>query len=345
MQLLGALFEYQLARTGQQLNILGATSGDTGSAAEYAMRGKRGVRVFMLSPHGRMSPFQQAQMFSLQDPNIHNLAIEGVFDDCQDIVKAVSGDLAFKQRSPHRHRQLDQLGAAAGAGGVLLRRLLPGHARGQPRPSTSPCRRATSATSAPAMWRARWACRSANWWRPPTRTTCSTSSSAAAATACAAAARPSRPRARRWTSARLATSSASSSTWWAATRRAPLRCSVRPSHATAASRSRPRSSRASRPSASFRAAAGTPTGWTRSATPGSASARLIDTHTADGLKVAREHRTRRRADAGAGNGAAGQVRRDDPRGAGHRAAAPGRDGGHREPAQALHRAATRCAGA
>jgi threonine synthase len=98
MQLLGQLFEYQLARRGAQLNILGATSGDTGSAAEYAMRGKRGVRVFMLSPHNRMSPFQQAQMFSLQDPNIHNIAIEGVFDDCQDIVKAVSNDLAFKQR-------------------------------------------------------------------------------------------------------------------------------------------------------------------------------------------------------------------------------------------------------
>ena len=98
MQLLGQLFEYQLARTGRQLNILGATSGDTGSAAEYAMRGKQGVRVFMLSPHGRMSPFQQAQMFSLQDANIHNIAVEGVFDDCQDIVKAVSGDLGFKQR-------------------------------------------------------------------------------------------------------------------------------------------------------------------------------------------------------------------------------------------------------
>jgi threonine synthase len=98
MQLLGQLFEYQLARTDRQLNILGATSGDTGSAAEYAMRGKRGVRVFMLSPHGRMSPFQQAQMFSLQDANIHNIAIEGVFDDCQDIVKAVSVDLDFKQR-------------------------------------------------------------------------------------------------------------------------------------------------------------------------------------------------------------------------------------------------------
>jgi threonine synthase len=98
MQLLGNLFEYELARRGETLNILGATSGDTGSAAEYAMRGKQGVRVFMLSPQGRMSPFQQAQMFSLQDPNIHNLSIEGVFDDCQDIVKAVSNDLEFKRR-------------------------------------------------------------------------------------------------------------------------------------------------------------------------------------------------------------------------------------------------------
>jgi len=98
MQLLGALFEYELARRGQTLNILGATSGDTGSAAEYAMRGKQGVKVFMLSPHGRMSPFQQAQMFSLQDANIHNIAVEGVFDDCQDIVKAVSNDLEFKRR-------------------------------------------------------------------------------------------------------------------------------------------------------------------------------------------------------------------------------------------------------
>jgi threonine synthase len=96
MQLLGNLFEYTLAKHGEQLNILGATSGDTGSAAEYAMRGKRGVRVFMLSPHRKMSAFQSAQMFSLQDPNIFNLAIEGVFDDCQDIVKAVSNDLAFK---------------------------------------------------------------------------------------------------------------------------------------------------------------------------------------------------------------------------------------------------------
>jgi threonine synthase len=98
MQLLGNLFEYELARRGESLNIFGATSGDTGSAAEYAMRGKKGVRVFMTSPNGRMSPFQQAQMFSLLDANIHNIAIEGVFDDCQDIVKAVSNDLNFKRQ-------------------------------------------------------------------------------------------------------------------------------------------------------------------------------------------------------------------------------------------------------
>jgi threonine synthase len=98
MQLLGHLFEYVLAKQGRTLNILGATSGDTGSAAEYAMRGRRGVRVFMLSPAGRMSPFQTAQMFSLRDANIFNIAVDGVFDDCQDLVKAVSGDLAFKAR-------------------------------------------------------------------------------------------------------------------------------------------------------------------------------------------------------------------------------------------------------
>ncbi|KND55702.1 Threonine synthase [Candidatus Paraburkholderia kirkii] len=98
MQLLGNLFEYAFAKHGEMLNILGATSGDTGSAAEYAMRGKAGVRVFMLSPHKKMSAFQTAQMFSLQDPNIFNLAVEGNFDNCQDIVKAVSNDHAYKAK-------------------------------------------------------------------------------------------------------------------------------------------------------------------------------------------------------------------------------------------------------
>ena len=96
MQLLGELFEYELARRGETLNILGATSGDTGSSAEYAMRGRHGISVFMLTPAGRMTPFQQAQMFGLEDPNIHNIALDGVFDDCQDVVKAVSGDLEYK---------------------------------------------------------------------------------------------------------------------------------------------------------------------------------------------------------------------------------------------------------
>jgi threonine synthase len=96
MQLLGNLFEYVLDKRGESINILGATSGDTGSAAEYAMRGKHNVKVFMLSPHGKMSAFQRAQMYSLQDSNIFNIAITGLFDDAQDMVKAVSNDATFK---------------------------------------------------------------------------------------------------------------------------------------------------------------------------------------------------------------------------------------------------------
>jgi len=98
MQLLGNLFEYVLGKSGERINILGATSGDTGSSAEYALRGKRGVNVFMLSPQGKMSAFQTAQMFSLQDANIYNIAVRGVFDDCQDMVKAVNNDARFKAR-------------------------------------------------------------------------------------------------------------------------------------------------------------------------------------------------------------------------------------------------------
>ena len=98
MQFLGQMFEYVLERRGTTLNIVGATSGDTGSAAEYALRGKKSVAVFMLSPHGRMSAFQRAQMYSLQDENIHNIAVRGVFDQAQDIVKTLAGDLEFKTR-------------------------------------------------------------------------------------------------------------------------------------------------------------------------------------------------------------------------------------------------------
>ncbi|WP_221585751.1 threonine synthase [Microbacterium sp. G2-8] len=100
MQFLGQVLEYALERTGDVLNVLGATSGDTGSAAEHALRGKDRISVFMLSPLGRMSAFQRAQMFSLDDENIHNIAIDGVFDDCQNLVKRLAGDLEFK----HAHR-------------------------------------------------------------------------------------------------------------------------------------------------------------------------------------------------------------------------------------------------
>ena len=98
MQLLGNLFEYVLSKRSESINILGATSGDTGSAAEYAMRGKRGVRVFMLSPEGKMSAFQRAQMYSLTDKNIFNIAVRGMFDDAQDVVKLVSNDAVFKAK-------------------------------------------------------------------------------------------------------------------------------------------------------------------------------------------------------------------------------------------------------
>lgn len=98
MQLLGNLFEYVLTKRNTHVNILGSTSGDTGSAAEYAFKGKKGVQVFMLSPYGRMSEFQKSQMYTLEDPNIHNLSVKGVFDECQDIVKAINGDLDFKKK-------------------------------------------------------------------------------------------------------------------------------------------------------------------------------------------------------------------------------------------------------
>jgi threonine synthase len=98
MQLLGPLFERTLAARGTTLKILGATSGDTGSSAEHAMRGRKGIDVYMLSPHGRMSAFQRAQMYALQDANIHNFAVKGTFDDCQRVVKEVNADAEFKTR-------------------------------------------------------------------------------------------------------------------------------------------------------------------------------------------------------------------------------------------------------
>ncbi len=276
MQLLGNLFEYELARRGDELNILGATSGDTGSAAEYAMRGKKGVRVFMTSPDGRMSPFQQAQMFSLQDANIHNIAITGVFDDCQDIVKAVSNDLGFKRKyrigtvnSINWARLLAQVvyyfaGYFQATGeqrqaGELHRAL------GQLRQCLRGPRGAHDGPADPARW-----------WSPPTRTTCSTSSSAPACTACARPSTRTKPPARRWTSRKASNferfvfdlvgrDAARTRALFEDDlgRAGQLRPERRPGV-----RRRPR-----RASASPAAAARTPTAWPPSATPTSASPR------------------------------------------------------------------------
>jgi len=96
LQLLGNLFEYTLARRQGGMNILAATSGDTGSAAIHGVRGRRGIRIFVMHPHGAVSPIQQRQMTTVLDDNVHNLAVRGSFDDCQNIMKALAGDLAFK---------------------------------------------------------------------------------------------------------------------------------------------------------------------------------------------------------------------------------------------------------
>ena len=98
LQLLGNLFEYVLARTGGFMNILGATSGDTGSAAIAGVRGKQGINIFILHPHGRTSPIQALQMTTVLDPNVFNIAVRGTFDDAQAIVKELFNDLAFRDQ-------------------------------------------------------------------------------------------------------------------------------------------------------------------------------------------------------------------------------------------------------
>ena len=96
LQFLGNLFEYILGETGGEMNIVAATSGDTGSAAINGVRGRKGIRIFVMHPHGRVSPVQERQMTTVLDENVHNLAVEGTFDDCQNIVKELFGDLPFR---------------------------------------------------------------------------------------------------------------------------------------------------------------------------------------------------------------------------------------------------------
>lgn len=98
LQLLGNIFEYILGARNERLTILGATSGDTGSAAIRGVRGREGIAIFMMHPAGRVSPVQERQMTSVLDPNVHNIAVAGSFDDCQEIMKTIAGDLDFKRR-------------------------------------------------------------------------------------------------------------------------------------------------------------------------------------------------------------------------------------------------------
>ena len=98
LQFLGNLFEYFLGKSGKKMNIIGATSGDTGSAAIYGVRGKENINIFILHPKGRVSPIQELQMTTVTDENVFNLAVEGTFDDAQSIVKDIFGDLEFKER-------------------------------------------------------------------------------------------------------------------------------------------------------------------------------------------------------------------------------------------------------
>jgi threonine synthase len=98
LQFLGNLFEYLLTETGEHMNILGATSGDTGSAAIYGVRGKKNINIFILHPYKKVSPVQELQMTTVTDSNVFNLAIKGTFDDGQQIVKQTFGDLSFKKK-------------------------------------------------------------------------------------------------------------------------------------------------------------------------------------------------------------------------------------------------------
>ena len=98
LQFLGNLFEYALGENGAEMNIVAATSGDTGSAAIYGMRGRERIRIFVMHPQGRVSPVQERQMTTVLDANVCNLAVQGTFDDCQNIVKDLFGDLPFRDR-------------------------------------------------------------------------------------------------------------------------------------------------------------------------------------------------------------------------------------------------------
>ena len=196
MQLISRLMDHVLAKRDQRTTIVVATSGDTGGAAVDAFAGLDNVDLVVLFPHGRISDVQRRMMTTTGAANVHALAIEGTF-------RRLPGDREGDVQPPRLsrcglavRRQLDQLGADRGAGGVLF------HLRGGARRAArarwiSPCRPAISATSSPATSPRRWACRSAGCASPPTSTTSCRARSRPASTRCAKCTPPRRPR---WTS-------------------------------------------------------------------------------------------------------------------------------------------------
>ncbi len=169
LQLVGQLFDAVLARRGERVTIVGATSGDTGSAAIAACRDRAAIDIFILYPQGRISEVQRRQMTTVEAANAHALAIEGTFDDCQDIVKALFADTGTAPRRSTCRRSIRSIARASPRRSSTIspprwRSVRPAAAR-----SRSACRPAISATSMPATWRARWGCRSSGWSSAPTR--------------------------------------------------------------------------------------------------------------------------------------------------------------------------------
>ena len=161
LQLVGRLFDHVLRRRGQRITIVGATSGDTGSAAIEACRDRDAMDIFILHPKGRVSEVQRRQMTTVHAANVHNIAIEGTFDDCQDLVKALFADTAFRDEVALSAVNSINWARVMAQTVYYFWAALKLGATDRRGPSPSPCRPAISAMSMPAMRRARWACRSA----------------------------------------------------------------------------------------------------------------------------------------------------------------------------------------
>lgn len=166
--MVGRLFDHVLARRGQRVTIVGATSGDTGSAAIEACRDRAAIDIFILYPEGRVSEVQRRQMTTVEAGNVHAIAIKGTFDDCQDMVKAMFNDTAFRDR--HNLSAVNSINWARIAAQVAYY-VWAAVALGRPRARyRSPSRPATSATSSPPTPPVTWACRSTALRSAPTVT-------------------------------------------------------------------------------------------------------------------------------------------------------------------------------